>query len=56
MPKQTIWLSDKFFNGYLPQILLGPFLNTLTHIATRSFCKNDKKPWYEGWNNLFLTF
>ena len=22
----------KFFNGYLPQILLGPFLNTLSQI------------------------
>ena len=25
--------SKKFFKGCLPQILLGPFLNTLSHIA-----------------------
>ena len=24
--------SFKFFKGSLPQILLGPFLNTLTHV------------------------
>ena len=27
----------KYFIGCLPQILLGPFLNTLTHI---NFCPN----------------
>ena len=26
----------KFFNGCLPQILLGPFLNTLTHWILRN--------------------
>ena len=31
--KQTIFL--KFFKGCLPQILPGPFLNTLTHITLR---------------------
>ena len=25
--------SFKFFKGCLPQILLGPFLNTLTHVS-----------------------
>ena len=28
--KQTI--SLQFFKGYFPQILLGPFLNTLSHM------------------------
>ena len=30
-----VWSDDhfKFFKGCLPQILLGPFLNTLTHLA-----------------------
>ena len=23
----------KFFKGYLPQILIGPFLNTLSHMS-----------------------
>ena len=28
----------RFFTGYLPQILLGPFLNTLTHMfVTREY-------------------
>ena len=26
-----LYYHFKFFKGYLPQILLGPFLNTLTH-------------------------
>ena len=26
----------KFFKGYLPQILLGPFLNTWTHLSHRN--------------------
>ena len=40
-----IWVSRpyhfKFFKGCLPQILLGPFLNTLTHIVIffRRHCK-----------------
>ena len=25
----------KFFKGWLPQILLGPFLNTLSHMKLR---------------------
>ena len=31
LPRQTISLHLKFFKGCLPQILLDPFLNTLTH-------------------------
>ena len=38
----------KFFKGSLPQILLGPFLNTLAHIKVpcqtsmmELFCKNS---------------
>ena len=30
LPKQTI--SLQFFKGCLPQIVLGPFLNTLTYM------------------------
>ena len=29
-PKQTFFF--KFFKGYLPQVLLGPFLNTFSQI------------------------
>ena len=29
---------SKFFKGCLPQILFGPFLNTLTHIIYDSGC------------------
>ena len=32
LPKQTISLHFKFFKDCLPQILLGPFLNTLTQV------------------------
>ena len=28
--KQTVWF--KSFKGYIPKILLGPFLNTLSHL------------------------
>ena len=30
--EQVEFLED-IFKGYLPQVLLGPFLNTLTHIS-----------------------
>ena len=29
--RQHLRVPSNFFKGYLPQILLGPFLNTLTH-------------------------
>ena len=32
MPRQTIY-HFKFFKGCLPQILLGPFSNTLAHFV-----------------------
>ena len=31
--------SFKFFKGCLPQILPGPFLNTLSHIWSISICQ-----------------
>ena len=36
--KQNLWKADhfKFFKGCLPQILLGPFLNILTHMLVRA--------------------
>ena len=32
--KQTIYITSDFFNGCLPQILLCPFLNSLSHTAS----------------------
>ena len=33
----------KFFKGYLPQILLGPFVNTLTQMSGKFPEKTQKK-------------
>ena len=34
-----------FFKGCLPQILLGPFLNTLTHLLLKLLNFLTRKPW-----------
>ena len=39
----------KFFKGCLPQILFGPFLNTLTHL-----CEFNKAGAYEGKESLIF--
>ena len=33
---------DKFFKGCLPQILLGPFLNTLSHITNGPYSEKAR--------------
>ena len=40
---------SKFFNGYLPQILLGPFLNTLSQVMEGS------KSWRWEYNRCFQS-
>ena len=38
------WTWSNFFKGCLPQILLGPFLNTLNHIISdmmENFCEGQ---------------
>ena len=52
-----IWVSRpyhfKFFKGCLPQILLGPFLNTLTHIVI-FFRRHFAKCWSKKWEVLYM--
>ena len=42
--------SFKFFKGCLPQILLGPFLNTLSHLVL--FQKSMMEPLYKNSKRL----
>ena len=42
------WTKQTFLKTVFHQILLGPFLNTLTHIYLRSFLTN--------WNHLNCSF
>ena len=55
--RQTV--SLKFFKGCLPQILLGPFLKTLTHM-TLCFGKFEKKSLISlilrPWKCLYIDF
>ena len=47
-----IWDQVKFFNNCLPQILFGPFLNTLSHLFQTNVMEPDKmKIWMRS---LFL--
>ena len=34
---QLVFSGYKFFKGCLPQVLLGPFLNTLSHLILGGF-------------------
>ena len=43
----------KFFKGYLPQILLGPFLNTLTQMTSPNVSPAVEKILY--WSKIILA-
>ena len=45
----------KFFKGYLPQVLLGPFLNSLTHLYIKFICSIEYIDSYNMWW-VFYTF
>ena len=46
--------SFKFFKGCLPQIFLGPFLNTWYHLVPMSIFMKHKRS-YKAWWKLLLS-
>ena len=48
----------KYFKGYLPQLIFGPFLNTLTHIRNKgiSTLQKRKKKCYNELNMNSITY
>ena len=46
----------KIFKDYLPQFLLGPFLNTLSHLChCQILCKNWKSSIIHVWHLLLIS-